>query len=314
MVDTAMTDKRTLIRLPNWLGDVVMALPVIRGMAAQQPLCLRGLPVYGELLPLLGIELPFVALPAKGALYYLPFWRERGRYARAVHFTNSQRGDTESWLAGIPERYGIAWPGRPRRLLNRRFSLPVAPEADKERHQTQLWADFIRHFSLSEHIDTQPVAAHGNARHGVILLPGSENSPEKRWPLAHWQALAAALLADGVPTWLCGTTRDRDLCDAIAGAHPGVRNLAGQTTLAQLVQYLAGAQLVIGNDSGGLHLANAVATPVIGLYGPTNPRRSAPVHTAPLAIVQPSGCPPTGGGYMADIHPVRVIALARSML
>lgn len=304
----------TLVRLPNWLGDVVMALPVIRGMAEKQALVLQGLPMYAALLPRLGIDLPFAPLPAKNWRYYPHFLSQRRRYARAVLFANSQRSDMESWLAGIPERYGIAWPGRARRLLNHRYTLSVHPEADRERHQTHLWRDFARHFNLLEEIDCRAVPLAAGTRHEVILLPGSENSPEKRWPVSHWQTLAQALAESGAAVLLCGTLRDRPLCEEIVRVHPQVRHNAGETTLLQLMDHLACAQLVIGNDSGGLHLANAVNTPVIGLFAPTNPLRSAPIHDAPLTILQPPDCPPTGGGHMADIAPERVIALASSML
>ena len=52
------------------------------------------------------------------------------------------------------------------------------------------------------------------------------------------------------------------------------------------------------NDTGGMHLANALGVPVIALFGPTNPVRTGPVFAAPVRILQPPGCPPTGGAAL----------------
>ena len=63
-----------------------------------------------------------------------------------------------------------------------------------------------------------------------------------------------------------------------------------------------------------MHLANALGVPVLALFGPTNPLRTAPVFPAPVRVLQPAGCPPTGGGNLADLSPDAVLAAVDEIL
>jgi ADP-heptose:LPS heptosyltransferase len=59
----------------------------------------------------------------------------------------------------------------------------------------------------------------------------------------------------------------------------------------------------VSNDTGVMHLANALGVPLVALFGPTNPVRTGPVFEAPFEILQPPGCPPTGGGALSALLP-----------
>ena len=61
-----------------------------------------------------------------------------------------------------------------------------------------------------------------------------------------------------------------------------------------------------------MHLANALGVPLIALFGPTNPVRTRPVFNSPVHILQPPGCPETGGGSLADLTPAQVLAAVRT--
>jgi ADP-heptose:LPS heptosyltransferase len=114
---------------------------------------------------------------------------------------------------------------------------------------------------------------------------------------------------------LFGTANDRAVTDAVAldlGA--SIENLAGRTDLTAFAARLAECRLLISNDTGGLHLANALGVPVLALFGPTNPLRTAPVFQAPVRVLQPAGCPPAGGGKLADLSPDAVLVTATEML
>jgi ADP-heptose:LPS heptosyltransferase len=63
-----------------------------------------------------------------------------------------------------------------------------------------------------------------------------------------------------------------------------------------------------------MHLANALGVPLIALFGPTNPLRTGPIFSAPTRILQPSGCPPTGGGSLLNLDPTTVIVAVREMI
>ncbi len=299
-----------LIRLPNWLGDVAMALPVVRAIAKKMPhTTLAGQAFFGRLLKKLDIDLPYRSLPAKNWRYYRHFLFSPREFAHTVLFANSQRSDLEAYLARIPERFGVAWPERPRRLLNRRYRI-AHPEDEGGRHQTQLWNDFTAHFALHDGICLTPLITRESSGEEIVFVCGSENTPRKRWPVAHWRSLLRDLLAQSeTRVWLTGTARDRAICDAVAAGFSPERvgNLAGTTKLGDFFDLLRRARLVIGNDTGGLHLANAIGVPVIALFGPTNPLRSRPIYDAPATILQPPGCAAQGGGDITEISPRMVI-------
>jgi ADP-heptose:LPS heptosyltransferase len=93
-----------------------------------------------------------------------------------------------------------------------------------------------------------------------------------------------------------------------------VTNLAGRTDLPTYVKHLSASRLLVTNDTGGMHLANALGVPLIALFGPTNPVRTGPVFATPAHILQPPGCPPTGGGALIDLTPATVIAAVKQNL
>lgn len=101
----------------------------------------------------------------------------------------------------------------------------------------------------------------------VALAPGAR-WPTKAWPPAHWAALLDALLAEGLgfPV-LLGGAAEAALCAGLAGG--GVGNLAGRTSIRETAAVLEEARVLVTNDSAPLHLATAVGTPVVALFGPT---------------------------------------------
>ncbi|MBI3885349.1 MAG: hypothetical protein HY302_06425 [Opitutae bacterium] len=312
---------RFWIRLPNWLGDVVMALPLLRAIRAGRPdaeITLVAKPQFLPLLEHLGVADRLRPLPARGAGYFAHFWRLRAEFPDCFFlFTNSARGDLEAWLTGCRQRFGLARPGKWRPLLSHAYA-PPAGCVEAQQHQFELWLAFLRHFGLVAAPDLAPfplstfnLQPSTSARIGLIC--GSENSPEKRWPVEHWRALVAAL--PGEHFTLFGTARDRAITDAVAaGFGDRVENLAGRTDLLEFATRLRACRLLVANDTGGMHLANALGVPVVALFGPTNPERTGPVFSAPVSILQPPGCAPAGGGALADLHPATVGATVRTLL
>ena len=112
---------RFWIRLPNWLGDIVMALPLLRVLRNSRPDAEITILVKERFIPLLeklGVADCLMALPPKGPGYYRYFRKLRHCYPDTwLLFTNSLRGDIEARLAGCPQRFGMLRPGKPRPLL-----------------------------------------------------------------------------------------------------------------------------------------------------------------------------------------------------
>ncbi len=293
-----------------------MALPIIKAIQNTYPQAhctLLVQPQYVDLLTALGVEGELLPLPKKNWRYFLTFLRWRGQFDAQILFTNSERGDIEAWLIAAKQRFGITRPDKPRKLLTHHYALTSDFAADP-RHQTHLWRDFTAQFHWHDGIDLSPYCPTEPpppAAAGAIgLICGSANTPEKRWPVGHWQALIGALLQrSDARILLLGTADDRAVCEAITDAikDSRVENLAGRTTLAELTTLMRGLSLLIGNDTGGLHLANAVGVPVIGLYGYTNPARCRPIYDAPLTILPATAAARAETTSMADISVAQVL-------
>jgi lipopolysaccharide heptosyltransferase II len=119
----------------------------------------------------------------------------------------------------------------------------------------------------------------------VAIHPGARNGKAKRWPLRHYAVLADRLVEElDALVVLTGSPNEAGLARAVLERlHVRVVDLTGKTTLPELVALLAESDVVVTGDSGPMHIACAVQTPVVALHGPTDPAQSGP--TAPDAIV-----------------------------
>ncbi len=113
----------------------------------------------------------------------------------------------------------------------------------------------------------------------MALCVGAEYGPAKRWPAAHFAALARALMAAGRGVWLIGGPGDAPIGAEVATLAPGAVDLTGKTTLGEAIELIAAAGAVVSNDSGLMHVAAALGRPVIGLYGATSPDFTPPLST-----------------------------------
>ncbi|HZE20460.1 MAG TPA: lipopolysaccharide heptosyltransferase I [Desulfobaccales bacterium] len=110
----------------------------------------------------------------------------------------------------------------------------------------------------------------------AVLHPGARWS-SKLWPPASWARLAAWLAQQGFQVAITGSRADQDLAAGIAAlSQTPVLNLAGSTSLAQLAGILRKSRLAVTTDTGAMHLAAALGTPVAAIFGPTAPWRTGP--------------------------------------
>ncbi len=128
----------------------------------------------------------------------------------------------------------------------------------------------------------------------VALAPGAEFGPAKRWPVRHWIGLARALLQAGHAVWLLGSPKDAPITGEIAAAAPGVRDLGGRTSLLQAVDLLSLAKVTVSNDSGLMHVAGAVGSQVVALYGPTPLTMTPPLSAKAQVLRLDLDCSPCG--------------------
>ncbi len=312
---------RFWIRLPNWLGDVVMALPLLRALRASRPdaeITLIAKPQFMPLLEKLAVADRLRPLPAQGFGYFTHFARLSEEFPDTyLLFTNSARGDLEAKLTGCRQRFGIKRAGKWRPLLTHAYT-PPADFDESQNHQFKLWTDFLRRFGLEAAPDLSPFPS-ASSRSDLVpsapigLICGSENNPEKRWPVSHWRGLIERFPLQRF--LLLGTANDKAITGAVATGMGGrVQDLAGKTNLVEYVERLQSCQLLVTNDTGGMHLANMFGVPLIVLFGPTNPVRTGPIFNAPAKILQPPGCAPTGGGSLSDLSVDTVATAVSSQL
>ncbi|WOO43738.1 glycosyltransferase family 9 protein [Rubellicoccus peritrichatus] len=312
---------RFWIRLPNWLGDVVMAVPLISALRKGRPDAEVTLLAQSHFIPLLEkLELAerLIAIPKKGETGYLKFFKELREDYPDVHIllTNSTRGDLEARAIRAPQRFGIERPGKRRKLLSHTWPKPTELD-EAEIHQTYLWEKFFQHFGLQEALDLHPIRIASTQRkqtEAIGLICATENSPEKRWPVERWRELIQAMPDKAFH--LFGTSRDVEITNAVAdGFSPDrVINQAGKTGLVEFAEALCQCEALICNDTGGMHLANMLGVPVVVIYGPTNPVRTGPIFNGQTEIIQPEGCPRTGGSDIAKVKPDEVVKAYNNLL
>jgi ADP-heptose:LPS heptosyltransferase len=233
---------------------------------------------------------PFAALAARApwfdavALDPRPAWWQIGgllALRRRLHgfdlvydLQTSTRSSRYFRLAGRPRWSGIA-PG---------CALPHAnPRRDflhtRERQREQLAMAGIEVFPppALAWLSAGPKPAEIPARYAVLAPGAAPHRPEKRWPAARFGEIAARLAALGTTPVVIGSAAEAPLAAEIRARAPAAIDLTGRTALADLGPVLAGAETVIGNDTGPMHLATLLGRPAIVLFsGASDPAITAP--------------------------------------
>ena len=133
-------------------------------------------------------------------------------------------------------------------------------------------------------------ASTGGAGNYAVLNPGAA-WPNKRWPADRFGALAAQLRArTGLRSLVTWGPNEQALAEAVVASSDGAAALAPPTAIADLAVIMRDAALVIAGDTGPLHIAAAMGTPLVGLYGPTWPERNGPWHADDVVISRAGGC------------------------
>lgn len=285
---------RLLLVSPNWIGDVLMAMPAVQAWRAEHPhhhlavLCRPGVADLWRMHAAPDGVLTY----DKGRAATRELLRQlRGlRFDRCVIFPNSFRSAMLPWAGRIPRRTGFR--GHWRRCL---LSTVVRPALSAERPH-QAWEGFdLLGTAGGDRLEpprlTVPDRANARAEAWlpeagggpwVALMPGAARGPAKRWPVASFAEVAARLVCEaGCRIAICGGPGDRAAGAAVAeAAGPGAVNLCGETDVPTWAAVLRRCAAAVCNDSGGMHLAAAAGVPVVALYGLTDPSRTGPIGDA----------------------------------
>lgn len=126
----------------------------------------------------------------------------------------------------------------------------------------------------------------------VVMLPGA-SCPSRRWQPDRFRAAAADLAGKGLPVAVSGPPAERDLVNTVVSGAPGVVGLAGALDVPGLAGLLAGAAVAVTNNSGGMHLADAVGTPVVALFAGTEDEDQFRPRSVPAVVLRvPTWCSP----------------------
>lgn len=288
---------------PRWVGDMVMAQVLLKALKEAEP----ETPIDVMAPAWAG---PLVArMPEVRSLVDAPFprrklglaarWRAgralRGRYKAAYVLQGSWKSALVPLFAGIPKRVGYRKEMRYGLLTEMR----VLPETLKRKtaraffglagagtfHPPRLTVDPANQARL--------LAEHGLAAgRFVALVPGAEYGPAKRWPDAKYAALAREMTRRGLAVIALGSANDASVAKAIRSAAPEVIDLTGRTRLEDAVDLLAAAKFAVTNDSGLMHVAAAVGTPLVAVYGSTSPENTPPLGERVETVCLELACSP----------------------
>lgn len=313
-------DASPILLVPHmWIGDFVRSHTVVRLLNMRWP----GRPVDVLATTLTAELVEFMPGVRKAVLSGAPVRRigmrqqvelagrlREERYGTALITSRTWKSAVAPFLARIPERVGFIGEGRfflindmrfgerrLARMVDRCGALALARGAAVPDE----WP--LPHILVPADEAARWRASRGLADDGrpvVAIAPGAVG-PGKRWPAPRFRELALRLVEDGCAVWILGGANERPYAAEIAaGAGPAVVDLTGNA-LRDAVLALGCAAAAVTNDSGLLHIAAAIGTPTVGIFGPTDPRLWAPLN--PLAAVIEPGVPAGDTVSIDPTHP-----------
>ncbi len=288
---------KVLIISPSWVGDLVMSQVLLILLKQQNPEVLIDVlaPAWGRSL--------LRRMPEVNQIYEMPLghgqvefkrrW-QLGQSLRAEHYTqgivlpNSWKSALVLLAARIPQRTG--WLGELRwgllndvryldkarlpLMIERFYALGLQSSAEVPPHlpkpTLQVSPEEVDQAVAKFNIDTsKPI---------LVLCPGAEYGPAKRWPVAYYAKVAMQQLSQGWSVLIMGSAKDQVLGAEIQKiTAQACVDLTGRTNLGEAIDLLSLAQMVITNDSGLMHVAAALQRPIVAIYGSSSPKFTPPL-------------------------------------
>jgi len=310
---------KILIRVTNWVGDAIMALPALRAVRSRFP----------------DSYIAIVARPYVAAIYrdqdicnelipYDPMGEHRGwkgrellaaklrgsRFDVALLLQNAFDAAWLAWRAAIPQRIGYARDGRSFLLTK---AIPVPKPGEIPSHEKFYYLELLRRAGWLDSLEDNPHIAlrvpdaarkqaartlrEAGSREGAFRIAvgaGASYGSAKCWPPDRFaKALNQILSAHDADIILFGTPAEATVSSAIAAELQRMPcDLTGKTSIADVPALLSQCHLFLGNDSGAMHVAAAVGLPVVAVFGPTDPDGTAPVTPRSTIVQQKPYCSP----------------------
>ena len=330
---------RLLIVKTSSIGDIVHALPTVQAIKEAAPQLSLGWVVRSRCADVLRgnpwIDALFVMpdKPSFGELLKLRRELRAARYEIALDMQGLFLSGLVTQLSGAPVRLG--W-DRNREGNALFLTHPIVSGKGQPRHEVDLlygFAEALGVYSPHPEFTPQPyLTIEGMDKasewlagltHPRIALNVGASRTYKRWPVERWQQVAQELTSSRRSLVFVGDKRDAEIVAQIAPSLQGnFVDLSGKTTLPELASVLASCDLLVTGDTGPMHLAVAVGTRVIALFGGTDPVRHGPYGARNIVLHKPvpgllvPGKRPTeevGAACMAQIASEDVLAAIESV-
>jgi heptosyltransferase-2 len=310
---------KILVRVPNWVGDAVMAIPTLEAIRRTRPgseICLLARPAVAELFSGQPFADRIVCYDFRGR-HAGWFGREKlaaelrkEKFEIAVLLPNAFDAAWLAWRAGIPERIGYSRDARGPLLTK---AVRVPQEGEIPRHESQYYLELLHRAGWIEKpgaiapirlvVTAEARAAaeaslqNAGARQDawrVAIAPGASYGAAKCWPPERFAQVADRLISEcAADVLFFGTPGEKEIAARIRSHMKGSAiSLVGETSMRDLAPLFASCSLFIGNDSGAMHVAAAAGLPVIGIFGSTDPEGTAPVTEQFTLIREAVSCSP----------------------
>ena len=309
---------RILVIAPNWIGDAVMSQPLLATIKASYPHAVIDVlatswvaPVYracSEVAEIMEADLRHGQLQW-GLRRALAAQIKKRNYASCYVLPNSLKSALIPWLANIPVRIGYEGELRRFLLTETKANSPKTQRIPMVEHYANLCAPSSNSDATKRmpHLTPRPStlesararlqAASIQTDALAVLCPGAEYGPSKRWPAAHFAALAQSILK-AKPTAsvvLLGGPSDRAIGDAIVSSEASqsrMFNWCGATSLDEAIAIISLCSKVVSNDSGLMHIAAALHVPQVAIFGSSDPNHTPPNSAKATVISLHLPCSP----------------------
>jgi heptosyltransferase-2 len=312
--DRVLNSQKVLIRLPNWIGDAILSIPAltaVRSLFKNSEITFIGKGPILELLQENRLSDHSIVLNGshRGIFQKWSLVRKlrKEKFDLAILFQNAFEAALLSFLSFIPNRYGYNTDGRGFLLTHR---IPK-PSKKEKIHQLEYYLHLVASLEGIDLKQSKPAiqvtqdkkreARKRLEREGIApgemiigLNPGAAYGNAKRWPPERFAQLGDRLSrAHKVKIMIFGGASEKNLMDHIESLMvEKPLNVAGKTTVRELIALISECALFITNDSGPMHIASALNVPVISIFGPTDSEATSPAGNHSIIVRKGVECSP----------------------
>lgn len=283
---------KILLRLPNWLGDMVMSAAFIEQVkqawpdAAVSVIAKKGIHTLLDLFP--GIENQYIfskeEFPGlRGAYKFGKLIRSQEMFDLFFCLPDSFSSAVMAYATGIPVRVGYKKELRST-LLTHKYLRP------ENMHRVDEYLQLLSDYNGKPTTKPSVKLLHAKSKRDHIVVNINSEAESRRLPAEKATAIVACLRKHSQQELVfVGSQQERVHVEKVVAALPdkkGIHIVAGRTSLSELADTLASASAVLTTDSGPAHLANALGTPTVVLFGAGDERNTSPYNKEQLTIIR----------------------------